>query len=119
MHGDTEIGCTLHYITDDTIDTGPIVETTSVLVVPGRSLLWHVLELYRPGVAMLVAALNRLEAGVALRSTPQPTTAGAYYSSPSADEWAEFTRNGWSVAHPSDLAEEFWRYLLSHAGGND
>jgi methionyl-tRNA formyltransferase len=118
MHGDTQIGCTLHYITDDTIDTGPIIETTCVPVVPGRSLLWHVLALYRPGVAMLVSALNRLESGLAVPATAQPAAAGEYYSSPSADEWAEFTKGGWNVAQPSDLSATLRRYLPSHAGGD-
>jgi len=118
MHGDTDVGCTLHYITDDTIDTGPIIETTCVSVVPGRSLLWHVLALYRPGVLMLVSALNRLESGLALPTTAQPTTGGVYYSSPSADEWAEFTKAGWSVAQPSDLSETLRRYVPSHAAGD-
>jgi methionyl-tRNA formyltransferase len=111
MNGDTEIGCSLHYITDGTIDTGPIIETTRVSVVPGRSLLWHVLSLYRPGVEMIVAALKRLEGGLTLPAVAQPTTEGAYYSAPRPDEWDEFTRAGWKVAQPSDLNEVLRRYL--------
>jgi methionyl-tRNA formyltransferase len=116
MHGDRQIGCTLHYITDDTIDTGPIVETACVPVERDRSLLWHVLALYRPGVAMLVSAIDRLQRGLALPAGAQQTTAGVYYSFPRPDEWTAFTRDGWNAAHPSDVAETLRRYLPAPAG---
>jgi methionyl-tRNA formyltransferase len=111
MNGDTEIGCALHYIADGTIDTGPIVDTTRISVVPGRSLLWHVLALYEPGIAMVASAVNRLAGGAALPAIAQPSAGGAYYSSPTAEEWAKFTSLGWHVAQPSDLSEGLSRYL--------
>lgn len=111
MRGDSRVGCTLHYITDGTIDTGPIVDTAWVPVVPGRSLLWHVLALYGPGVGMVASALTRLENGRALPATPQQAAEGAYYASPSADEWAAFTRAGWRVTEASDWEATLRRYL--------
>ena len=114
MQGDPQLGCTLHYITDGTIDTGPIVDTAHIAVVPGRSLLWHVLALYQPGVAVLITALQRLESGQPLSTTVQQATEGAYYTSPSTAEWAEFSRAGWKVAQPSDLDDTARRYLPRH-----
>lgn len=111
MHGDTDVGCTLHLISDGTIDTGPIVDAARIAVVPGRSLLWHVLALYPPGVAMLASALQRLENGLPFAATDQRATDGAYHTWPSTDEWAAFTRNGWSIAQMSDLDAISRRYL--------
>lgn len=115
MQGDTHIGCTAHYITDGTIDTGPILGDARLPVVPGRSLLWHVLALYEPGVAMLAAAVDRLEGGAGLPAASQPAAGGAYYSYPTAADWAAFTRAGWTVAQPSDFAGLFRRYLPAAA----
>ena len=107
--GDEEIGCTLHYITDGTIDTGPVVNTARAPVDRSRSLFWHVLSLYPPGIALLADALGRLERGEALATSVQ--AGGTYFTYPTAEEWQEFLRRGWRVADPSDLRELTMRYL--------
>ena len=109
MAGEHEIGCTLHYIADATIDTGPVVAESRVPVDPTRSLFWHVLSLYPAGVAMIAGAIERLAAGESLDVHSQ--SGGSYYSYPSAEEWDEFLRRGWRVADPSDLYELASRYL--------
>ena len=109
MADEREIGCTLHYITDATIDTGPVVARARVPVVRERSLFWHVLSLYPPGIALLVDALGRLAAAETLDAHTQ--SGGTYFSYPRADEWEEFLRRGWRVADPEDLRELFSRYL--------
>jgi len=107
--GEREIGCTLHYITDGTIDTGPVVGTARVAVDPHRSLLAHVLSLYPSGIAMVADALARLSRGETLDTHGQ--MGGTYYTYPRADEWAEFLRQGWRVADPSDLRELALRFM--------
>jgi methionyl-tRNA formyltransferase len=109
MHGDAEVGCTLHYISDGTIDTGDIVGVARVPVRPERSLLWHVLALYPPGIALVTSALEQLGRGAALTTTPQ--TGGAYYSYPTPEEWTEFAKRGWRSANATDLHEALRRYL--------
>jgi len=109
MAEDEEIGCTLHYIADGTIDTGPVVGQARVAVDRARSLYWHVLSLYPPGIAMMADALRRIAVGETLGVAAQ--TGGAYYSYPSADEWSEFLRRGWRVTDPSDLHALMLRYL--------
>lgn len=103
MHEAGHVGCTLHYIRDPTIDTGDIVGVRTVAVRRERSLLWHILALYPPGISMLSDTLKDLESGRSPARTAQATGAGAYYSFPSVDEWAEFTRRGWRVADASDI----------------
>lgn len=115
MAGDTQIGCTLHYITDGTIDTGPIVDSTRVPVVPGQSLLRHVTSLYAPGVAMIATAIERLDRGDSAGAAAQPVGEGAYYSYPTAEEWAAFTKAGWTVAMPSDIDTLMRRYLVGQS----
>ena len=108
MAGEREIGCTLHYISDGTIDTGPVVSMARVPVDPTRSLFWHVLSLYPAGVAMIVDALARVARREKL--AVQSQSGGSYYSYPSAEEWDEFLRRGWRVADPSDLYELALRF---------
>jgi methionyl-tRNA formyltransferase len=115
MKGDTEIGCTLHYIRDPTIDTGDIVSSTRLTVQPQRSLLWHILALYPDGIEMMRRALGALHRGDQLPTQQQRYEEGAYYSYPNVQEWNEFYRRGWRVADPSDLEQAFRRYLPSAA----
>jgi methionyl-tRNA formyltransferase len=110
LNGDAEIGCTLHFISDSTIDTGDIVGIRTVPVNPDHSLLWHILALYPPGVALLSEVIESLANGVRPQRTRQPVTAGAYYSYPTPAEWAEFASRGWRIADARDILDVFMRY---------
>jgi len=103
MSGAERIGCTLHYIQDPTIDTGDVVGIRSVAVRRDRSLLWHILSLYPPGISLLSDTIQDLATGRAPPRAAQAPGAGAYYTFPSAQDWAEFTRRGWRVADPGDI----------------
>ena len=109
--GNSEIGCTLHYILDSGIDTGDIVGIRTVPVNRERSLLWHVLALYPPGIALTSDAIREIATGSPPNGTPQPPTGGTYYSYPTADEWAEFRRRGWRIADAGDVMDVFTRYM--------
>lgn len=61
LNGESEIGTTLHYIDNGTIDTGPIVDTTSMPVDKRRSYLWHVLALYHNSCQLMLDAVNAIE----------------------------------------------------------
>jgi methionyl-tRNA formyltransferase len=116
MADEREIGCTLHYISDGTIDTGPVVGKAPVTIDRERSLFSNVLSLYPSGTALMADALGRLNAGERLSTTQQQ--GGTYFSYPSADEWTDFLRRGWRVVDPGDLHELSLRYLPRvHAGG--
>ena len=109
MAGEREIGCTLHYITDGTIDTGPVIGTSPIAVDTTRSLFWNVVALYPAAIAMMSDAIARVARGESLPARTQ--SGGAYYTYPRADEWDEFLRRGWRVADPSDLREITLRYM--------
>lgn len=112
LNNESEIGCTLHYIRDPSIDTGDIVAIHRQRLQREQSLLRNILDLYPPGIEMLCGALRTLEQGGALSSSIQQRDAGTYYSYPTAEEWDEFTRRGWRVADPSDLQQ----VMVSYSG---
>jgi methionyl-tRNA formyltransferase len=111
LAGDAQIGCTLHYISDDTIDTGATISTASMPVVTGRSLLWHILALYPLGVGLIADAFVALSRGAPLNAARPSTKDAAYYSQPSSLDWENFRRRGWTSADPSDLDSVLRRYL--------
>jgi methionyl-tRNA formyltransferase len=115
MHGETELGCTLHYISDAGIDRGDIVATCRLPVRPDRSLFWHVMSLYPGAIELVVAALRDVSRGGPLRRTPQNHSLGAYYSYPTAAEWSEFMKRGWRVVDVGDLAEILQRFMAPHS----
>lgn len=113
MNGDAEIGCTVHRISDGTIDTGAVIDVARIPIVPGHSLLWHILSLYPAGVHMIASAIAQLDHGTPLRDSAQSVTAGAYYSSPTRAEWSAFSRRGWEVTQLGDVREVLQRYCTT------
>ena len=111
MQDDAEIGCTLHYIRDASIDTGDIVSIHRRPLQRERSLLRNVLDHYPAGIEMIRSALQTLERGAQLSSSTQHNDEAAYYTYPTPLEWDEFTRRGWRVADPSDLQQVMLGYL--------
>jgi methionyl-tRNA formyltransferase len=105
LNGDAEIGCTLHWIDSPGIDIGAIVETARMPVAKGRSLLWHILALYRPGARLILDAIRRLERGEPVIGTPQDASAGNYYSFPTEDDLVRFTALGWQLFDREDICE--------------
>ena len=115
LNGDAEIGCTLHWIDSPGIDLGPIVATARVPVAKERSLLWHILSLYRPGAELIIDAISRMERGEPVTGTPQDPSAGAYYSFPNDDDLVRFTALGWRLFDREDIRELFETYGFNPA----
>ena len=110
LNGDDEIGCTLHWIDTPSIDAGAVIEMPRVTVDRTRSLLWHVLALYAPGMDAMARAALALESGRTLPATRQPPDAGAYYSFPSDDDVARFTAAGWRLFGRDDIEQLLARF---------
>jgi methionyl-tRNA formyltransferase len=107
IHGDTILGSTVHWITDGTIDTGPIIGVTQVPVHPGRSLLEHILSVYPPGVELLKDTIRRLDRGEAVPGSPQDPNEGGYYGFPGPAEFAALAEKGFALYDPA----EYVRFL--------
>ena len=116
MNGDAKIGCTLHYISDPSIDTGDIVGTRTINVDRRRSLLWHILALYAPGVGLISDAIGSLASGDSPRRAPQPAVGSRYFSYPTDEEWTQFLERGWRVADVADVLAVLGAYAGDKLG---
>lgn len=101
LAGDEIIGTTLHYIPDASIDTGPVIGTSSFKVVPNKSYLWHVLSLYPCGCELILQTIETIASHGCVDSEHQ-LGGGNYYSFPTETELEEFSRSG---RHLFDVGE--------------
>ena len=114
----SDIGCTLHYVTDDKIDTGPVVSTHSFAADPNRSLVWNVASLYRGGAEMIADAIARLSRDQSLATTPQNGD-GRYFSYPNEDQVAQFDARGLKLFSREDYAAILAWYGVSSRDSAD
>ena len=110
-NGDADVGCTLHWIVEPSIDTGPIIAVARRPVERDRSLLWHVLSLYPLGVPLIVETVRRLTSGERVPRLPQAPGAGVYRSTPTAADVEALFGRGVELFDASDLREAFARYV--------
>lgn len=109
LNGETEIGTTLHYISDGTIDTGPIIGIARRPLDYARSYLSNVLDLYPAGVQMIAEAVVQIGRAGRATSTPQ-TGAGRYYSFPKKPDIERFRSLNHSLFGDRDLEAFVARY---------
>jgi len=110
-----DIGCTLHFVTESTIDTGLIVGMQKLAPDPERSLSWNVASLYRGGVEMMADAILRLSRGQSLAARPQDAAKGRYFSFPDREQVAQFHARAHRLHSRDDYAAIFAWYGLSSA----
>jgi methionyl-tRNA formyltransferase len=103
LHGEAEIGTTLHRIVDSGIDTGPIIKISRLPALPGASYLANVLRLYKPGCDAVLAAITAIGSGSEPVADQQIAGAGQYFSTPKEADLALFYRQGGELAHGSEL----------------
>ena len=115
LEGASEIGCTLHYVTDGTIDTGPIVGARKRTPDWTHSLLWNVASLYPGGARMVADAIERLSQGASLATTQQDRAGGRYFSYPNEEQMAQFRARGGVLYSREDYAEIFGKFGLSRS----
>lgn len=101
--GRARIGCTVHYV-DAGIDTGPIVEITSLPVEPQRSLQWHVVNIYPTAIPVLSRAIATLAEGGQVPAEVQDQSRRTYWHLPDSAEIEAFQRHFRLIA-PDDFAD--------------
>lgn len=109
LNNEQTIGSTLHYITDGSIDTGPIVGRAMMPAARQRSYLANVLSLYPGGCAMVVDGVGRIERGETVARRTQ-TEAGRYYSLPGREDIKRFEEAGLSLFEGDEL-QQFLRKI--------
>jgi methionyl-tRNA formyltransferase len=108
LNGENQLGTTLHYIHDIGIDTGSIIDTTTLAVNPQHSYLWHALNLYPAGCALIAATVARLTNGEPIASYAQPQ-GGNYYTFPTGADLTRFTERGLMLFDEEELTRFFQR----------
>lgn len=94
LAGESAIGSTLHWITDASIDTGPVIDVCRQARDPAASYLGNVLALYGPGCDRLAQAVRAVASGQPEPGNPQPPNTGTYYSLPDTTAVAAFLEKG-------------------------
>lgn len=106
LAGDAVVGCTLHWITDASIDTGPVIAVSSTPVSHGISLFDAIQSVYPDGVALLAQAITTVSAGKPLPSDVQ-VEGGHYFSWPDEQDFYRLESMGHVLYDPVT-----WRALL-------
>ena len=103
LAGDAELFSTLHWIDDETIDTGRIISIQGVPTDPDGCYLSNTLNLYPSGCRALLGAINTLDT----QESPEavaPGNPGHYFTFPDRDALARFHRAGNRLVDPALLA---------------
>lgn len=104
LDGQARIGCSLHRV-DEGVDTGPVVGIGWLPVEPGRSLLWHVVNAYRPGLDLFTGMVEALRAGETVTAVPQDRAGRRYRSLPDTADFAAFRARGLRLFDPAEYGK--------------
>lgn len=104
VEGGDSIGCTLHRV-DDGIDTGPVVGIGTLAIDRRRSLLWHVVHTYRPGLDLFYGMLAEFEAGRPVEPAVQDRSQRVYGSLPDAAAFRTFLAKGFRLFDPDEYLD--------------
>ena len=107
MNGDLEIGCTLHYIDDATIDTGGIIGFSKLKVDKSKSLFWHIMNLYPVSLEILTSTIDKILRGHKIETHTQTSDNAQYFTFPTHEEVDLFKQLGWSF-----MAVEEYEFIL-------
>jgi len=91
LNQEKEIGCTLHYIQDQTIDTGDIIEIYRKNIDYQKSYIFNVLSIYKSGSNIILKLLKKISLKSKIIKKPQ-IDKGKYYSFPKKFELDKFQK---------------------------
>lgn len=113
LRGSQVLRCTLHMV-DPGVDTGPVLAMEEVPLSPGRSMLWHALQLYLAGARRAAAYAGQAAAGLPLHTTPQDAAGAHHNGFPSAEDFTRFRAAG----HFLVTGEDYTACLLPFVQGS-
>jgi methionyl-tRNA formyltransferase len=103
LAGDAKLFSTLHWIDDETIDTGRIISIQGVPTEPRGCYLSNTLNLYPGRCGALLGAINTLHTQEGVEAVA-PSSPGDYFTFPDRDALARFHRAGHRLVDPALLA---------------
>lgn len=109
LEGQDKIGCTLHRI-DRGIDTGPVMGIGWLPIQPSRSMLWHVVRTYGPGLDLFMDMFQALARGDVPQPQEQDRSQRIYASLPDAQAFDTFRARGlrlWDQAEYLEILKPF------------
>ena len=115
LEGEPELAATLHLV-DRGIDTGAVLAEHRIARRPGRSLLWHMGELYRGGAVLAARAVRRAMRGQAPIGAAQPQ-GGRYWRIPGAEAAEAFLAGPMPVVATADYLDLLGEALLPVMAG--
>jgi methionyl-tRNA formyltransferase len=95
LHQQPQMGCTLHRIQDEGIDTGDVISLHPVATDFGASYLDNLLSIYPPGIDAMIEATECIAKGETLNTQQQDNTHAGYYGMPDADAISAFEQKGY------------------------
>ena len=103
LQDEGRVGCTLHRV-DAGIDTGPIAGIGWLPVDRRRSLLWHVVHAYGPGLDLVTGLVASLNAGFEVITTVQEQAQRRYGTMPDAEDFSMFRQKGLRLYDPQEYS---------------
>jgi len=109
LNSDKHVGCTLHYIIDGTIDTGPIVSIYQKKRNAKTDYFTNVIGLYPSGCELIIKAVKIIESGESLE---QKSVKGEshYYTFPKGQEISRFKQKGYALFNEASLINFVKKY---------
>ncbi|MCB1644984.1 MAG: formyl transferase [Pseudomonadales bacterium] len=109
LAGEKTIGATLHYIDDDSVDTGRIIGMTDIPVNYAGSYLHNVLALYHDGVELILTTIADIAKGESPRTLTQ-RNGGNYYSFPDQPALDAFSARGLRLFDHEEVIRLYQRF---------
>jgi folate-dependent phosphoribosylglycinamide formyltransferase PurN len=113
--GDREAACSLHWLTAH-IDAGDIAAVRRMPIDYTRSFFANWIENYQNGAEMICEAVETIERGESLASTPQDPAAIRFVPKPTQDDYRSFFASGRRLIDPQDCLDLIARYLPPPGG---
>jgi len=112
LYDNKKIGGTLHFISDNKIDAGEIIDIAYLDIKTGRSLIWHIFQLYYDGAKMIKRVLEDLSENKIISSFRQDSTKAQYFNYPEQKDF-EIFKNKYSIFDEVDYQEilDNWGYI--------
>lgn len=94
LNGESDIGTTLHFVNDDSIDTGDIISIAKNKVDYEQSLMINIFRLYPAGVRLIVDFIDCIKNNLVPKVVKQDKQLGRYFSYPMNQDLEDFLELG-------------------------